>query len=193
MNDRKTARKIESIARVKLKPYGNNSRTHSQKQVNQIVASINEFGFTNPILISPDNTIIAGHGRFLAAEIMEMIKVPCIRLSDLSPEQIRAYVIADNQLALQAGWDKDLLALELGSLRRSDYDLGVIGFTDKDLENLLAPPKAPEELPTPPAPDELAVVVSCKDSDEQAAAYDLLVSAGFTCRTAALKGVVAAG
>lgn len=190
MTDLKATRRIENIPLANLKAYGNNSRTHSQKQVRQIVASINEFGFTNPILISPDNTIIAGHGRFLAAEIMELGKVPCIRLSDLSPEQIRAYVIADNQLALQAGWDKDLLALELGSLRRSDYDLEVIGFTDNDLEKLLADPNEPEGLPPPSAPDELAVVVSCKDSDEQAAAYDLLVAAGFTCRTASLKGVV---
>lgn len=190
MTDQKPPRKIENIALGKLKPYGNNSRTHSQSQVNQIVASIKEFGFTNPILISPDNTIVAGHGRFLAAEIMELIKVPCIRLGDLSPEQIRAYVIADNQLALKAGWDKELLALELGSLKRADYDLGVIGFTDKDLEKLLAEPSDPEGLPPSTGPDELAVVVSCKDGSEQAAAYDLLVTAGFTCRTAALKGVV---
>lgn len=190
MADRKTTRRIENIALGKLKPYGNNSRTHSQAQVNQIVASIEEFGFTNPILISPENMIIAGHGRFLAAEIMELAKVPCIRLSNLSPEQIRAYVIADNQLALKAGWDKDLLALELGSLRRADYDLEVIGFTDKDLEKLLAEPNDPEGLPAPTGPDELAVVVSCKNGNEQAAAYDLLVAAGYTCRTAALKGVV---
>lgn len=185
-----TDRVIENIGVEDLRPYGNNSRTHSKGQIEQIVASIKEFGFTNPILISGDNTIIAGHGRFLAAKKMGINVVPCIRLDDLSPEQVRAYVIADNQLALQAGWDKELLSLELGSLKRADYDIGVIGFTDKDLEKLLAEPEKTDGLPDNTVTDELAVIVSCSTTDEQSAAYDLLVAAGYTCRTAALKGVV---
>jgi ParB-like chromosome segregation protein Spo0J len=183
-------RVIENIGVEDLRPYGNNSRTHSKAQLEQIVASINEFGFTNPILITGDNTIIAGHGRFLAARKMGIAVVPCIRLGDLSPEQIRAYVIADNQLALQAGWDKELLSLELGSLKRADFDIGVIGFTEKDLEKLLAEPEKASGLPDQTSTDELAVIVSCGSPDEQSSAYDLLVGAGYTCRTAALKGVV---
>jgi Predicted transcriptional regulators len=177
----------------KLKPFKNNSRTHSPAQVNQIVTSIEQFGFTNPILIADDMTIVAGHGRFLAAEILGMDKVPCIKLSGLTDEQRRAYVIADNQLAEQAGWDKELLKLELGSLDRSGFDLGVIGFSEKELEKLLADdPKTDGPAPAPD-PDELAVIVTCGDEAEQQAAYDLLARHGFACRTASLKGVVTGG
>lgn len=190
MSEVKTYTGLRMIARSKLKPYGNNSRTHSQDQVNQIVSSIQAFGFTNPILISDDNMIIAGHGRFLAAEILDMEKVPCLKLSGLSDDERRAYVIADNKLADQAGWDKDLLKLELGSLERAEFELGLLGFTEAELEKLMAVDEDGIGEAPPPDPDELAVIVSCSDEAEQQAAYDLLAAHGFSCRTSALKGVV---
>nr|WP_320179647.1 ParB N-terminal domain-containing protein [Roseovarius pacificus] len=128
---------IEFIGVERLIPYARNSRTHNETQVAQIAASIREFGFTNPILVADDDTIIAGHGRVLAARQLEMNQVPCLRLSHLSEAQRRAYVIADNKLALNAGWDEDLLALELGGLREDGFDVGLTGFSDEEIDALL--------------------------------------------------------
>src|SRR6266567_4250819 len=100
-----------------LKPYTNNARTHSKQQIRQIATSIREFGFTNPILVNADNTIIAGHGRVLAAKLLGMTKVPTVRLDQLSEDQVRAYVIADNKLAEKAGWDESILAIEFRYLQ----------------------------------------------------------------------------
>ena len=121
-----------------LIPYERNSRTHSDEQIAQVANSITEFGFTNPLLIGEDNVVIAGHGRLMAAKKLGMLEVPTIELSHLTPEQRRAYVIADNKLAEQSGWDADLLALELGDLASSEYDLSLLGFDDKELLALLA-------------------------------------------------------
>jgi ParB-like chromosome segregation protein Spo0J len=193
MTEVKTYSGLKQIDLSSLKPYGNNSRTHSPAQIRQIVESIKQFGFTNPILIADDFTIIAGHGRYLAAESLGMDKVPCLKLSGLSEDQRRAYVIADNQLAEQAGWDKELLKLELGSLERSGFELDVLGFSEKELAKLMADDAPGEGLVPPKQPDELAVVVSCGDEAEQQAAYDLLAKHGFSCRTSALKGIVGSG
>ncbi|MFH1183530.1 MAG: ParB/Srx family N-terminal domain-containing protein [Chloroflexota bacterium] len=116
------AEKIEVLPVSALVPYANNPRTHSQFQVDQLAGSIREFGFTNPVLIDEQGTIIAGHGRVLAAQKLGMLEVPCIRLGYLTAKQRRAYVIADNKLALNAGWDFELLKLELTDL--SEFDLG---------------------------------------------------------------------
>jgi len=123
--------KIETIKVDALVPYARNSRTHSEEQVVQIVASIREFGFTNPVLI------IAGHGRVLAARKMGLATVPCLRLAHLSEAQKRAYIIADNKLALNAGWDDEMLALELRDLQGMDFDLTLTGFEVEDIEKLL--------------------------------------------------------
>lgn len=120
----------------KLIPYARNSRTHNDEQVAQIMASIKEFGFTNPILIGSDNVIIAGHGRFLAAQRLGMTEVPVIVLPDLTETQRRALVIADNRIALNAGWDEKMLALEIGELKDEDFDLTNLGFTDDELKAL---------------------------------------------------------
>ena len=120
--------KLEYLAVVDLIPYARNSRTHSEEQVSQIAGSIREFGFTNPVLIDKDGTIVAGHGRVMAARKLEMDKVPCIRLGHLTPAQIRAYVIADNKLALNAGWDEQMLKSEIESIREDGIDLGLTGF-----------------------------------------------------------------
>jgi DNA modification methylase len=128
---------IEHLATGSLVPYARNSRTHSAEQVAQIAASIREFGFTNPVLIDGQGTIIAGHGRVMAAQALGLEQVPCIRLSHLSEAQRRAYVIADNKLALNAGWDASILALEMDALRSEDFNLDLLGFNDKELGELL--------------------------------------------------------
>jgi hypothetical protein len=120
-----------------LVPYARNSRTHSKEQIDQIVKSINEFGWTNPILISEKNDIIAGHGRVLAAEKLGMKEVPCIQINNLTEIQRRAYVMADNKLALNAGWDDELLKLELHALDEADYDLSIIGFDASELSTIM--------------------------------------------------------
>ena len=127
---------VEMLPPGDLTPYDRNSRTHSSEQVSQIAASIREFGFTNPVLVGEDGTIIAGHGRVLAALEIGMSQVPCLRITGLSDEQRRAYIIADNKLTLNAGWDDELLKLELGELRDLGFDLGVVGFDQSELDEL---------------------------------------------------------
>lgn len=114
-----------------------NTRTHSDLQVDQIKRSISEFGFTNPILVDENNTVIAGHGRLRAAIEMGLDGVPTIELSNLSPEQKAAYVIADNQLALNAGWDIDLLSEELTMLDEVGLDISLLGFNDNEIAELM--------------------------------------------------------
>lgn len=128
---------IERIALETLVPYARNARTHSEAQVAQIAASIREFGFTNPVLVAGDNTIIAGHGRVMAARKLGLDVVPCLRLAHLTDAQRRTYILADNKLALNAGWDDELLALELGGLRDEGYDLGMTGFSVEEIDTLL--------------------------------------------------------
>jgi len=111
-----------------LIPYANNSRTHSEKQVQQVAASIKEFGFTNPILIDEDNGIIAGHGRLQAAQLLGMDTVPTISLDGFTEAQKKAYVIADNKLALNSGWDDELLKIEIEALSDFDFNLDVLGW-----------------------------------------------------------------
>ena len=121
---------------LELIPYVNNSRTHSDEQVIQIASSIKEFGFTNPILTDGENGIIAGHGRLMAAKKLGLKEVPTIELSHLSEAQKKAYIIADNRLALNSSWDNDLLALELGELSDDGFDLDLLGFDDTELSLL---------------------------------------------------------
>jgi site-specific DNA-methyltransferase (adenine-specific) len=120
-----------------LLSYAKNSRTHSEAQIDQIAASIKEFGFTNPILIDAENQIIAGHGRVTAARKLKLSEVPCIRLGYLTESQKRAYVIADNKLALNAGWDDELLALEIQDLKDEDFDISLLGFDDDELSKIM--------------------------------------------------------
>ncbi len=122
-----------------LIPYARNARTHSDAQVAQIAASIREFGWTNPVLVDGDKGIIAGHGRVLAAYKLNLKEVPCIEIKDMTEAQKRAYIIADNKLAENAGWDSELLTLELGELKSCEFDLDLIGFDAEDLGKLLEP------------------------------------------------------
>ena len=119
-----------------LIPYVNNARTHSDTQIAQIAASIKEFGFLNPVIVSSDNTILCGHGRYYAAQKLGLEKIPCIKEEHLTEVQKKAYIIADNKLALNAGWDNDLLTIELSDLQGVDFDLDLLGFDDKELSKL---------------------------------------------------------
>jgi hypothetical protein len=133
--------KIEILKTESLIPYARNSRTHSEAQVAQIAGSIREFGFTNPVLIDAENGIIAGHGRIMAAQKLGLAEVPCIRLDHLTETQRKAYIIADNKLALNSGWDEAMLGLELSDLREMDFDLNLTGFDGDAIEALLNPPE----------------------------------------------------
>ena len=121
---------VVQTVRTKLKPYKNNPRTHSEAQVDRLVRSLKEFGFTNPILIDKELNVVAGHGRLMAAEILGLETVPTISLDHLTEDQKKAYVIADNQLALSSGWDDDLLQEELKTLGELGFDLTVLGWGD---------------------------------------------------------------
>jgi DNA modification methylase len=127
-------RKIEDLI-----PYFKNSRTHSEDQIAQIAASIKEFGWTNPVLIDGDNGIIAGHGRVMAARKLKFKEVPTIELKDLTETQKKAYIIADNRLALNAGWDNEMLTIELNDLLADGFALDILGFDPKELGALLEP------------------------------------------------------
>ena len=154
---------IEQIQLEALIPYINNSRTHSDEQVAQIAASIKEFGFNNPILVDKDSGIIAGHGRLQAARNLGLTEVPCVRLEHLTETQRKAYIIADNRLALNAGWDNELLTIELNELLADGFALEILGFDSDELKTLLDPlepteglvdedqvPEVPEEPKTKP-------------------------------------------
>ena len=130
--------KLEKISIEDLIPYARNSRTHSDEQVAQIAASIKEFGFTNPVLIDNDNGIIAGHGRVLAGRKLKLKEIPCLRLGHLTDAQKKAYVIADNKLALNSGWDAEMLKLELVELKDDGFNIDLIGFDGDELAEIFA-------------------------------------------------------
>lgn len=128
-----------------LIPYIRNARTHSESQIAQITASIKEFGFLSPILIAEDNTILAGHGRLAAARKLGLNQVPCVKESHLTETQRRAYIIADNKLSLNAGWDEDMLAIELSELQGADFDLDLLGFDESELVSIFEDDKEVED------------------------------------------------
>lgn len=137
MGENGQALKVEYKSTAELVPYVNNSRTHSDAQVKQIASSIKEFGFTNPILIDDDGGIIAGHGRLMAAELLKLKEVPTITLAGLSDAQKKAYVIADNKMALNADWDFQVLQAEFEALGEFDFDLALTGFSDDEIESIM--------------------------------------------------------
>ena len=143
-----TERRIDA-----LRPYEGNARTHSRRQIRQIADSIDRFGFTNPVLIADDDTIIAGHGRVLAARSLGMTEVPTVRLSHMSEAERRAYILADNKLALNAGWDQDLLAIELQGLIDLDFDVELTGFSLAEIDFTLDA-ASERETPGPAAPED---------------------------------------
>lgn len=134
--------KLFSIERIK--PFEKNARTHSESQVEQIASSMLEFGFTNPILIDEKDMIIAGHGRLMAANRLGLKEVPVIILSHLTEDQKRAYCLADNSIALNAGWDEDMLKAELADLKEKNFDLTLTGFSDDELDDFFKEPEPPK-------------------------------------------------
>ena len=185
--DQWPALNTELLATELLVPYAKNSRTHSAAQVEQIAASIREWGFTNPILVTPDYTIVAGHGRLAAAKKLGLDQVPVIVARGWSREQISAYVIADNKLALNAGWDDEMLAAEVRNLADFSFDVGKLGFDDEELAKLL-------ELNIDVDDDDLdsgnvdvgedrnLLMVEFSDEAECAAAFEELSDRGWTCK-----------
>jgi ParB-like chromosome segregation protein Spo0J len=146
---------VERWPLERLIPHARNARTHSDEQVAQIAGSIAEFGFVNPVLVGDDGVIVAGHGRVMAARKLGLSEAPVIVLSHLSPTQRRALMIADNQIATNAGWNDEMLAAELAALKDEAFDLDLLGFDDAEIDRLLAdtlePDDAADEVPEPPA------------------------------------------
>ena len=130
------AKRIEMWPIDRLVPYAKNSRVHSPEQIAQVASSIVEFGFTNPVLVDSNDGIVAGHGRLAAARELGLPEVPVVVLDHLSERQKRAYVIADNKLALNASWDLDMLAMEVEALREDDFNLDLLGFSEEELKGL---------------------------------------------------------
>lgn len=164
-----TELKLETHPIADLRAWEKNARTHSKKQIAQIASSIDSFGFTNPVLIDGQNTILAGHGRVAAAKSLGRTHVPCVRLEHMSPAQKRAYVIADNKLALNAGWDEDLLAGELEALLDMDldFDIQLTGFSISEIDSLVEG-QAPEEAGNPEddiLPEDIAGLPDCRIGD----------------------------
>jgi ParB-like chromosome segregation protein Spo0J len=155
--------KLERWPVERLVPYERNARTHSPEQVAQIAASIAEFGFTNPILVASDDGILAGHGRLAAAKDLGLKEVPVVVLDHLSPDQRRAYVLADNKLALNAGWDMSLLQQEMMALNLADFDLSLLGWSDDEIAGMLDP----EGIDDAEAPDEFAEVDDNIETDHR--------------------------
>jgi ParB-like chromosome segregation protein Spo0J len=188
----------------RLPPYENNARTHSPEQVAQLAASILEFGFTNPIL-ADEKGVIAGHGRLLALQQLwnagETVRLPngtvippgmapTIDCSGWSPSQRRAYALADNQLALNAGWDTELLQMEVAALNLADFDLGLLGFDSERIAGLLDPEGIDGEGAPPTGADgpgkdyqqKYVVAVECSSEAEQETVYERLNGQGYACR-----------
>lgn len=158
---------IEYLSLGSLAPYAKNARTHSKKQIKQIADSITAFGFTNPVLVDRENTILAGHGRVAAAKLLELTEVPCVRLEHMTQAQKRAYVLADNKLTLNAGWDEELLAEELEAILGDNegFDISIAGFTLAEVDSLIEGKSIEED--GNPADDVLPEEVSlcCKPGD----------------------------
>lgn len=154
--------KIELVAIGDLVPYAQNARTHSDEQIKMIAASMVEFGWSNPVIINGSGGIIAGHGRVLAAKLNGMEQVPCVRLAHLSAEKERALIIADNKLALNAGWDEEILLAEINDLIAQGVDVALTGFGQQDIDDLIASVRASADRPDPDEniPDPPAVPVS---------------------------------
>lgn len=170
---------------AELTPYANNARTHSAEQVAQIAASMREFGFTNPVLVDERGWIIAGHGRVLAAAGLEMTEAPTITLAGLSEAQRRAYVIADNKLAINASWDADMLKVELEALHALEFDMGLLGFNADELAAAMA--LTDEAVSSPPTPgidyvEKFAVLVDCTGELHQQEVFEKLQSMGYSVK-----------
>jgi ParB-like chromosome segregation protein Spo0J len=173
----------KTISTADLIPYARNSRTHSDAQVAKLAASIREFGFLNPIIVDGQKGIIAGHGRVMAAQKLGMDKLPCIEADHLTDAQRRAYVIADNRMALDAGWDDDLLKVELKDLDAVGFDLTLTGFDLTEINSLFDVDDSNEDLPEQQDLNAtFEVAVECEDETQQETVFNLLTKEGYKCR-----------
>ena len=163
-----------------LIPYANNSRTHSDDQINQVASSIKEFGFTNPVLIDEQGGIIAGHGRVMAAKKLGLAEVPTITLEGLTKAQVKAYVIADNQLALNSGWNFDILNLEVESLTEMGFDVSLLGLSDLMPDEL--DEKENNSLSDVKDEDQFLLVIECKNETDQNIIYEELLTRNYNIR-----------
>lgn len=177
------ADKVERRRVADLIPYARNSRTHSDNQVAQIAASIREWGWTMPVLVDEVGNLIAGHGRIMAAQKLGIEDVPCMTATGWSEGKRRAYVIADNKLALNADWDTEALGLEIQDLKVMGFDIQLTGFDLDEIGALFYEPNEPEE------PKDLSgqaerfeVIIECTDEGEQERAYNHAQAGGFECR-----------
>lgn len=178
------ADQVERRSVASLVPYARNARTHSEEQVKQIAASIKEWGWTTPVLIDEEGTIIAGHGRVMAAHRLKVPEVPVMVARGWSDAQKRAYALADNKLPLNAGWDNDLLKLELGELQALNFDLSLTGFSPSELPHLSSA-AGTVGIESPPASnynEQYGVIVVCRDEDHQRAVYEDLRAAGHSVK-----------
>jgi ParB-like chromosome segregation protein Spo0J len=166
-----------------LIPYARNSRTHDEAQIAQIAASIKEFGWTNPILLDGENGIIAGHGRVMAAQKLNEDKVPTIELAHLTEHQKRAYIIADNKLALNSGWDNEMLQLEMETLQDAGYGIDVLGFDDKELKALFGNlDNADNDVKEPVDESRNLLMIECEGERELETLFEEMQKRGFECK-----------
>ena len=173
---------FERVALADLVPYARNARTHSEVQVGQIAASIREFSFINPVIIDSDNGIIAGHGRVLAAQKLKLKDVPCLRVEHLTETQKRAYILADNKLALNAGWDTELLKVEIATLREENFDALLTGFSDEEMQVLLSDVEFTPNLPDEDSEEsakKYLLTVTCENEEAQESLFSELNRKGF--------------
>lgn len=178
--------KVEFINIKNLNPYVNNSRTHDKEQIKQIAESISEFGFTNPILIDENKMVIAGHGRLKASKLLDMESVPTITLHNLTDLQKKAYIIADNKLALNAGWDYEILKEEVLALG-NEFDLEILGFDDQELANILDNLELIDpELQEQEYKEIYNIVINCEDEQHQEKVYNELLEKGYKCQVQSL-------
>jgi ParB-like chromosome segregation protein Spo0J len=174
--------KIELLGVDDLIPYVNNARTHSDEQVLQIASSIKEFGFNNPILIDKDKGIIAGHGRLLAAKKLGLKEVPTICLDHLSDAQRKAYILADNRIALNSAWNVDLLKCELLELNELNVDLNLLGFSHDELLGITEESEIETDVEGMAHKEEYGVLITLKNEKEQQTIFEELESRGFECK-----------
>lgn len=183
------ADKVERKSIDELIPYVSNSRTHSDEQIDQIAASMKEWGWTNPVLIDESGMIIAGHGRVLAAKKLGFDDVPVMIAEDWSEAKKRAYVIADNKLALNADWDYEILMNELAQLEEDEFDISMIGFGGKELADLLNyedSTNANGDDTEQSLGEFFKIEVDCKDASEQEEVFNKLSELGYTCKVLTL-------
>ena len=178
------ADKVERRRVADLVPYAKNARTHTPAQIEQVAASIKEWGWTVPVLVDESGVLIAGHARTLAAQKLGIEEVPCMVARGWSEAQVRAYVIADNKLAENAGWNQELLAAEMSDLQGMAFDLGLMGFDAAEVDGLLGvPDEQPEKEESGIDYNEnFAVVVVCQSESHQQEVYDRLTSDGYDCK-----------